>query len=471
MECLVKPRILYHFTHIAVGLLIGATISKPVVANEAPVMDFLGAYRIALSNNPQWQIAQQRHASDIAGRRMAMAGLLPQISYNYSRAKNHLFSRQQNQFGSYAQKDRYTSYSSGLSLSQPLFDMATYEHFKQGSEQAHAAQYTEERARQTLAIQVLKAYISALYSQDQLTLIEAQKKSLEQNQKQAHVFFLEGQGTRTDEIEISSRLRLLDAQENEAQNNIVDTRDQLAMTLGIPVLEGTLKSLESTSPLSLSPAKTMSEWQQDALAHNPELEASQYLVQSTQEKANQARAGHLPTVKAFIDKNISDSNDVTELGQHYNSTAVGIEVNLPLYQGGLVSAQTDQAVDQLQEAQSQLDNTRLQILEDLGHQYRILLESKQLDAAYVYAIQAAKEQINATRKSIQGGERTYLDLLNAEQQYYQAINGLKQARYNEILAWLSLHWEAGDLTLQDVSLVSSLFQNSPDTQSLKISSL
>ena len=65
--------------------------------------------------------------------------------------------------------------------------------------------------------------------------------------------------------------------------------------------------------------------------------------------------------------------------------------------------------------------------------------------------------MRATRRSVLGGERTNLDVLDAERQRFEALRDLDRARYDNLLAWLTLRWQAGVLSDDDVARIGALF--------------
>ena len=72
-------------------------------------------------------------------------------------------------------------------------------------------------------------------------------------------------------------------------------------------------------------------------------------------------------------------------------------------------------------------------------------------------MEAASALVQATRKSVQGGERVNLDALNAEQQLYTTRRDLAQARYDYLMAWTKLHYYAGNLRDTDLAKVDEAF--------------
>ena len=79
-----------------------------------------------------------------------------------------------------------------------------------------------------------------------------------------------------------------------------------------------------------------------ALDGNPEIQAQRHLVQASRQRYEAARAGHLPTARLYARKQLTNSNGENQIGQHYDTGSIGIEVSIPLYSGGRTSAASGQ---------------------------------------------------------------------------------------------------------------------------------
>src|SRR5581483_1888730 len=98
----------------------------------------------------------------------------------------------------------------------------------------------------------------------------------------------------------------------------------------------------------------------------------------------------------------------------------GIQLTVPLYAGGSVSALTRQATAAYEKAKSDLDDKTNQVMLDMHKQHYAVLSSVAKIAALEKSVESAKLLVTATKQSIKGGVRINLDLLNAEQQEYIA---------------------------------------------------
>ncbi len=416
------------------------------VGAGAQALDFRQAYAMALGADPTWQAARARERADAEELALGRSGLLPSLSYHYSRARNDTTSRQQSRWGTLEQRSRYGSYASGFTLSQPLFDAAAFAQYQAGRERAEAAGLTLARARQALAVRVLQAYTAVLAAQRALALTQAQGRSLQEDARRSARFVAAGQGTRTDQLEI------------EARDQLREARNALRAIVGPALADRPLAPVDLGGLARLAVDEhDLAGWRALALDGNPELQAQRHLLQASRQRYEAARAGHLPTARLYARKQLTNSNGENQIGQRYDSGSVGIEVSIPLYSGGRTSAASGQALAEQEEAQHKLQAATWALLDDLERQFHTFASSGQRIAAYQQAADAAGLRVQATRRSVQGGERTNLDVLDAERQRFEALRDLDRARYDHLLSWLTLRWQAGVLDDADVARVGTLF--------------
>lgn len=422
-------------------------------------IDFLRAYRLALDADPTWLAAQARQRADAQDRAIARASLRPNLSYRYDRARNHSDIRQDLGGRDVSSDLSYDSYSSGFILTQPLFDAAAGARYREGVARGAAGRFTEERARQALAVRVLQAYSDLLFAIDDLKLSEAQSRSLDEDRQRVERFVQLGEGTRTDRAEVEAQQHLAAARVIEARDRLRGARNALRLLIGPAQVGEPVALAEGCVPFA-EPLEAAELWRQRLLAHNPELAAQRSMVEVAEHQVGRERAGGLPSVNLFARHQTSDSNAENQIGQHYRTAAVGVQLRMPLYSGGGVSASTRQAREALSEARYKLDAAIFDLIDDLEKQYGLVEMSPMRIDAYGKAAIAAGDRLQATRRSIAGGERTNLDALDAERQRLEAQRDLARARYDYLLGWLSLRWQAGTLDDADIARVGACFRPS-----------
>lgn len=423
---------------------------------DGPPIDLRGAYALALKADPTWLAAQARREADGQQRAIARAGLRPSLSYSYDRSRNWSDIRQTRAGGSVSDEFTYDSFASSFMLSQSLFNAAAGARYKAGVARGEAGRFTEERARQALAVRVLQAYSGLLYALDDLTLSRAQVDALAENLSRVERFVTLGEGTRTDRAEVEAQQHLAVAKLLEAQDRLRAARNGLRVLIGPVVVGDPVPLSEQCLPLG-GPSEPLALWRERMQAHNPELAAQRSMIEVAQRQVQEARGAGLPTVAAYVRHRTSESDTENVIGQHYRTATVGVQVRVPLYSGGGVSATTAQARSALDEARYQLEAATFELTDDLETQFNLVEMSPMRIDAYARAASAAGERVRATERSIVGGERTNLDVLDAERQRLETRRDLARARYDYLLGWLSLRWQAGTLEDADIERVAACF--------------
>ncbi|HET7062332.1 MAG TPA: TolC family protein, partial [Nitrosospira sp.] len=208
------------------------------------------------------------------------------------------------------------------------------------------------------------------------------------------------------------------------------------------------------------------DWKGIALENNAEIAAQRHAVEAAREEINKQRAGHFPRLDmvAAITRNKSDSPIL--VGIDALTQSVGVQVNVPIYSGGNVSAVTAQAASNYEKAKADLDTKISQTLVELRKQYSLALTSASRIAALVKSVESASFLVDATQKSIRGGVRTNLDFLNAQHQLFESKRDLAKARYNYLLGYLRLRKAAGVVGAGDLHDIAGYFVSGNNSSAL-----
>lgn len=418
----------------------------------AGAMTLEQAYEAALHNDPTYRSAYQDSLGGAENRVLGRSGLLPQVSASYSANKNRADLTEP---GLGTTHPVYYSHSDGVQLRQVLFSLDALARYKQGVAQSRYAESQFSSMGQDLVVRLAGSYFEAALNVEQVALAQAQRDAQrEQLQVNQHLFD-KGEGTRTDVLETQSRLQLSDAQLIEARDTQRTALASLEAIVGEPVPEVNL--LGAAFPVQPLMPATLAEWKTVALAQNPDLQAQRYLIEASVQEVNKNRAGHTPRVDLVAGYNKSKSDTLTTLNQDATSRSVGVQINIPLYSGGAVSASTRQAAAGLEKAKSDLDLKTSKVMVELGKQFSLVNSSLARIAALDLAVESAELLVKATKQSIKGGVRINVDLLNAQQQLYTSKRDLAQARYTYLQSLLRLRAAAGTLGPDDVRTAAAYF--------------
>ena len=423
-------------------------------AGPVQAMGLLEAYDLAIRNDPTFHAAIEERAAGEENRALGRSALLPTLSWNYNNSRNE---SEVTQASTRTDRD-YRSYAATLTLQQPLLDYEAYARFRQGAAQAL---FSDERFRsksQYLAVRVLSAYSQALLAQERIELSRAQKRAFAERLQLNQRLLEGGEGTRTDVLETQARLSMAVAEEIEAHDNQDAALRELEAMLGEPLQVEQLAPLVAHFVILPLEPQRFESWRELALANNPELASQHHALTSAEYEVERKRAGHLPKLSLYASSRQTSSDSESTYNQKYDTNSVGIQLTVPLFAGGSVSASTRQAARQLSQAQYELDAQTATTLVDLRKQYNLNSSAAAKVRAYEMAVESAGALVQATQKSVSGGERVNLDVLDAEQQLFSAKRDLAEARYAYLLARVQLKYYAGLLNEGDLRQVAGYFQ-------------
>ncbi|MCP8633740.1 TolC family outer membrane protein [Pseudomonas mosselii] len=424
---------------------------------SAQALDLGDAYALALRNDPTWQGSIAELEAGLENLAIGRAGLLPRLSYRYNRARNDSEVTQRSQFGDVTTQRDYRSYSSTLTLEQPLFDYAAWSDYRRGVAQAALADERYRGRGQELMVRLFGAYSEALFANEQIALAQAQRRTYAEQLTLNERLLKGGEGTRTDVLETRARYELAQAQEIEAGDNLDAALRALQAIIGEPV------AVEDLAPMTgdfrvqpLTPTR-FEPWRDLAVAHNAELASQRHGLEVAEQNIERQRAGHLPSLSAYASKGISSSSSESSYNQRYDTDSIGVQLSVPLFAGGGVQASVRQARAQRDAAGFELDAQLRDTLNQLRRQFNLCASGTAKIRAYDLAVKAASALVQATRKSVRGGERVNLDVLDAEQQLFGARRDLAQARHEYLRAWLQLRYLAGVLEAGDLNVLNRYF--------------
>ena len=415
--------------------------------------DLLQVYREALGNDAQYAAAR---ATLEAGREKApqgRAGLLPTVSATANTTWNDNTYKPD----SVASSSRsYNTNAYNLNLTQPLFRWQNYVQYGQAKLQVVQAEAVFAQASQDLILRVAQAYFDVLNAQENLKAVRANKQSISQQLEQAKKNFEVGTATITDSQEAQSRFDLASAQEIAAQSDLDVKRYVLRLIVGKD--SGELNKLKSQAVLQPPQPANMEQWVDAAVKDSFAVQAQQVAAEVAAKEIERTQAGHYPTLDVVANYGRSrsaqgyTSNQTTDVGN------IGLQLNIPIYQGGLVNSKTREAVANRTAAEAALENARRTA--SLGAQQSFLgvvnglAQVRALDAALISSTSA----LESNKLGYEVGVRINIDVLNAENQVYVTKRDLAKARFDTLLAQLKLKAAVGALSEADLEQINPLFE-------------
>lgn len=435
---------------------ISFVLLSTLYVSNVHAINLIEAYTLARESDPTFQAALYTHEAGQQFKVLGRSNLLPVVTASYLHNKNNADIEYDGVNNRSTEHREYASQTASLQLRQPLINFDAYARYKQGLAQTSLSDQEFSIRNQELILRVFNKYAAVLYAEDMLVLAQA-KSDAYMEQKQANIyFFTNGEGTKTDILESQAQYDLAEAEIVEAQNNLDNARTVLNKILGRDI--GVVSPLlDSFKVMSIHPVK-FAEWKAVAEQSNLELIAQRYVLEIAQQEVKRARAGHMPRLDAIASWNKSASDTINTYNQKTTRQSIGLQLTLPIYAGGSVSALTSQAQSKLQKAQAELDAKSNAVIVELQKQFNAVLNAKRKLKALKTAVNSALLLVEATRKSVKGGVRTNFDVLNTESQLFEAKRNLSLERYNYLQSYLNLKKVAGTLSLTDLRLIAVNFQ-------------
>ncbi|MDH5300028.1 MAG: TolC family outer membrane protein [Gammaproteobacteria bacterium] len=390
--------------------------------------------------------AGQEKASQ--GRALLGPSLTAGASYTYSHSKDDLMM---------PDGKSSNTQSVSLNLTQPLYNSAAFAGYRQGKLAAVQAKDNLTIAEQDLIVRTAQAYFNVLSAQESVRVAQAQKRAFSENLERAKLTFKVGTATITDKHEAQARYDLAVADEIAANSTLEVAKQSLASIIGeMPAELADLKA--DTALPELTPAD-MAEWIKRAKTNNAQLKAVQQTVAISQEDLNKARAGHKPVVSLVASAGQQEGyNSFLKQDNTTDTYSVAVQLQVPIFASGMTSSQVREANALRESAKSRLEQTERNIVLQTQQAYLAVANGRLRVLALQAALLSNQSAMDATKKGLEVGIRTNLDLLNAQQLYFATQRDLAVAKYNYLIDILRLKSASGSLEAVDLNEINALLQ-------------
>ena len=426
-------------------------VHTPTAYAENKPQSLIDIYNLALAHDPTLASALVANQATQEIIQQSKALYRPVVNFNAGTNVTHTdiaFSGVGADFPFRSGQQSFLGYQYGIEARQPLYRKQNWVELEQAKTQVSLADKQLYLTQQTLILRTTLAYFDVLLTQDKMQLIAAQKAAILSQLEQAKANFDAGTNTSTDVNEAQARYDLIFAQEIAAINDHQIAQQSVqAITGEIPLSLAPVNNTMKTHALEQS----MDTWLEVAAENDLNIQIHQDSVKLSQQAIEYANAGHLPTLDAIA--SVSDSyasNSYFGFGGDLKSGSLGLQLQVPLYQGGGTTSRIRQAVLNKQKALNDVNIARRQISQDTQRAYLNLSTSIAQVKAYEQALVSSQSQLDSTHVSYDVGLRTSVDVLNAQQQLFSAKRDLLQARYSYLVNIIRLKTTSGVVAESDL---------------------
>ena len=424
---------------------------SPFWAAPLHAADLMQIYRAAQDNDPAFAAAQ---SSREAGREKApqgLAGLLPSLTLSGNTVwnENKIPGREFN----------FNSNGYQLTLSQPLFRWQNWVSYDQAKLQVAQAEATYAQARQDLILRVAQAYFDALYAAENLKAVRANKTAIAQQLESAKKNFEVGTATITDTHEAQARFDLAQAQEIAAENDL-DVRHRALQAI-IGKEPGALAPARKEAQLTPPQPADMAQWVSAAEKDSITVQIQQATADIAAREVDKQRAGHYPTVDAVVNQGTTKSfNSFSGSTLETDYQNAGIQLNIPLFQGGATVSRQREAAANRNAALSGLEAARRNAALAARQYYLGVVNGLAQVRALQAALVSSQSALESNKLGYEVGVRINIDVLNAENQVYVTRRDLAKATLDTLMGQLRLKAAVGALSEDDLTQINGLLDPS-----------
>ena len=419
----------------------------------AQAADLLELYRAAQANDPVFAAARATQQAGLEKLPQGRSLLMPNISLSANSTFNNQTAQYQGPCPLPNCNPSYNSHGYSVNLTQPLYRQQNWLAYTEAELQVAQAEAQFRIAEQDLILRVAQAYFDVLIAQDSVELAGAQKTAISEQLEQAKRNFEVGTTTITDTHEAQARYDLTVAQEVAAQNTLEIKRRTLQQLIN--AMPQNLMHLGKEFKLEVPQPADMEKWVDEAQLNSPQLAIAQAGAEIAEKEVARNRGGHYPTVDLVANYSNNQSNGGSfGVGSDNTNKSVGVQLNMPLFQGGATQSKWREAEANRERARQELENTRRNVALQTRQAYLGVVSGIAQVKALQQALTSSESVLEASKLGQEVGVRTNLDVLNAQQQLYSTRRDLYQAEYNYLISQLRLKAAVGSLGEVDVSKVN-----------------
>lgn len=443
-----KYRILPNLTSLA---LLGALVPQ----SAYPADSLLDVYRQARLTDPSLMASDASMRAVRETKSQSLAQLLPNIQATGNVDRLRLKQRQSGGDTTYGTNKVYS-----VSLVQTLFDLDRFYQYVQADSVIAQSEAEYGAAEQELIIRVADAYFNVLSAHDDLDLARANKKAAERQLEQATQRFEVGLIAITDAQEAEARYDLAISTEIQAESDLESARDALREVSG--VLYDQLLRLGNKLELEPPDPQRPEDWVDTAMNQNLNILAAKAAVETSRQEIRRQRAGHSPTLEAEASWAYRDQDRfLSAFPVERNDSSIGVQLNVPLYQGGLINSQVREARHRYDESLDLLDQQRRTTERETRDAYRGVIFNISQVRALKQAVVSTKTAFEAAEAGFDVGTRTSVDVLDAERERLRAVRDYLRSRYDYLLSTLRLKQAVGTLSVLDIEEINRFLTTEP----------
>ncbi len=383
------------------------------------------------------------------------ARLLPNLSLQANTTKQRLHILDNNS------NEEFNTHGYSVALTQPIFNVEKWFDLQAANALGQQAKVTLSAEQQNLMSRVANAYFNVLRAQENLMTASAEEKAFQSSLEQIEQRF---------EVGLTAITDVYDARAGRDSAKVLRIQAETALSISYADLElltgeeyHSLAILKEEFPLTSPTPNIMDSWVERAIQQNLRIKTIEFNKKAAEARLRKARSGHLPTIDAIASYSHEVNHGVNFIGEKTDRYIVGLELSVPIFQGGLVAASSREAAFLLEETTHELAQVKREIARDTKRLYQLVETDVYRINAAKQALQSRQSALDASEIGYEVGSRNVVDVLQSKSEYFKAKRDYLNARFDYIINSLELKQLVGILSPDDLVALNQWLASSSNS--------
>lgn len=440
--------------------LIAVALSAPVMAD-----DLMDVFLSAKDNDAVVGAARASYQADKERLPQARSALLPSLVASVSTTKTETTTPGTTIAGGALLERGYNDNGWNAQLRQPVLNVASWFGYNSARAFVKASSFALAAQEQDLIVRVADAYLNILRTRDRLDTTNAEVTAVKRQLEQVQQRFDVGLVAITDVLESQAAFDAALVQQIQAETAHYISFETLRTLTGRDYDE--LATLSEQLPIVDPDPLDEEAWVEAALRSNLAVRAAMEQLNSARNESRSRLSDHLPTVDATVTR--SNNHNGNPLTQQFSpeeteTTIYGLQLTMPLFQGGRITSRSREAKARLAQAQEQLLNQRRLVVRNTRNLYKSVATDVVRVKARLKAIRSAQSALEATQTGYEVGTRNIVDVLQAQQRLFDSQFSYADSRYTYLLNLLRLKQQTGLLAEPDLLEINGFMNSNAPVQ-------
>ena len=462
IELILSKVVMRHSRLPSILTTLSIALGTVFMAQPAHAYDLWQAYQDAQQNDPTYLASAAQTDVLNAQKSQVRAAVMPTVTVS-----GGVYSTRKQFWGNTNAVDSHKRPASlTVGLNQPIFALDKLTALKQVDVQSSIVELKVAQAKQELITRVVQAYFSTWLAEHNARVADSMAKAAERQLQMAKKNFEVGNTTVIDTEEAATVWHNAQASLINAHTAWDNAKNTLESVVGHPITEP-LSGIRAPLKLKMPVPGTADSWVEKAKQGNYNVQIAQLNYRFNTLDTQRIGQKRLPQVNVVAKRTWSNTDFRRDSDEQAATTTVGLEVSMPIFDGGLIGGQVREAQAQENISFQTLRATQQSVAQSTRAAYNQAVSGLATINALESARGAAQKSADANMLGYQLGMRINIDVLNAQNTYAQSQYNLAQAQYNTILGNVNLKAAIGQLGDEDVQYINALLGNNAALPSRK----